>query len=144
MENQLTNKTQLSDLEKWLKIAEEHGELKTITAEVDTDLESSTLAYLSGKEVGSPALMFENLKGHEGYRGLYNILGSSLRRICLAINEEPTVDHVEVVKILKDKMGNKLMPALVHDDEAVVKFETSQKNQTKNYYCIAPMENDQR
>ena len=110
MNNKLANKPQLSDLEKWLEIAAAHGELKTISAEVDTNLESSTLAYLSGKEIGSPALMFDNLKGHEGYRGLYNILGSSLKRICLAINEEPTDDHVEVVKILKDKMGEKLGP----------------------------------
>ncbi|MDP6172570.1 MAG: UbiD family decarboxylase, partial [Rhodospirillales bacterium] len=120
MADQLTNQTQLSNVEKWVEILEKHGELKRITAEVNTDLESSTFAYLSGKEIGSPALMFENLKGHEGHRGLYNMLGSSLKRICLAINEEPTEDHVEVVKILKNKMNEKLAPAAVGEDEAVV------------------------
>ena len=120
MADQLSNKAPLSNLEKWLEILEEHGELKRITAEVSTNLESSTLAYLSGKEIGSPALMFENLTGHEGHRGLYNMLGSSLKRICLAIHEAPTDDHVEVVKILKDKMGDKLGPSTVREDEAVV------------------------
>ena len=120
MDDQLTNQPQLSDLEKWVEILEDHGELKRITAEADTNLESSTLAYLSGKEIGSPALMFENLKGHEGHRGLYNIMGSSLKRICLAIKEEPTDDYVEVVKILKDKMSNKLAPVKMPEDEAVV------------------------
>jgi UbiD family decarboxylase len=120
MDGQLTNKTQSSDLENWVELLEQHGELKRITAEVDANLESSTLAYLSGREIGSPALMFENFKGHEGYRALYNILGSSLKRICLAIKEEPTDDHVAVVQILKDKMNHQLAPVTVAEDEAVV------------------------
>ena len=42
------------------------GELKRIRAQVDCDLEMSTITYMSGKTVGGPALLFENIKGHPG------------------------------------------------------------------------------
>ncbi|MDP6343786.1 MAG: UbiD family decarboxylase [Alphaproteobacteria bacterium] len=114
------NIEQLSDLDIWLEKAEAHGEIKHITAEVNPDLESSTIAYLSGKEVGSPALMFENIKGHEGFRSLYNMMGSSLSRVCLSIGEEPTDDAVEVVGMLKTKMDRKMPPAEVDEATALV------------------------
>jgi len=57
------------------------GEIKRITAEVDPDLEMSTIAYLSGKRVGSPALLFENINGHPGRKALYNMLGNSVNRV---------------------------------------------------------------
>jgi 4-hydroxy-3-polyprenylbenzoate decarboxylase len=120
MDKQSSNKGELSDLDIWLEKAESHGELKRITAEVVPDLETSTIAYMSGKEVGSPALMFENVKGHQGFRSLYNMLGSSLARICLAIGEEPTDDPVAVVSTLKEKMGRKMAAETVPESEALV------------------------
>src|SRR5471030_3476274 len=59
-----------SDLEIWLQKVEAMGELKRITAEVDPDLEAATITYLVGSEK-SPALLFENIKGHPGHRALY-------------------------------------------------------------------------
>src|SRR5215470_6517624 len=80
-----------SDLDAWLEKVEALGELKRITAEVDPDLEAATITYLVGGEK-SPALLFENIKGHPGHRALYNMIGCNLSRFCLMIGEEP-VDH---------------------------------------------------
>jgi 4-hydroxy-3-polyprenylbenzoate decarboxylase len=107
------SENRLSDLETWLQKVEEMGELKRITAEVNPDLEISTVAYLSGKEIGSPALLFENITGHPGARALYNALGSSLTRICLAIREKPVDDPVELIKKLTHKMDTKIPPQVV-------------------------------
>ena len=56
-----------SDLDAWLEKVEALGELKRITAEVDPDLEAATITYLVGSEK-TPALLFENIKGHPGHR----------------------------------------------------------------------------
>src|SRR5262245_20406227 len=73
-----------SDLDAWLEKVEALGELKRITAEVDPDLEAATITYLVGSQK-SPALLFENVKGHPGHRALYNMIGCNLSRFCLMI-----------------------------------------------------------
>ena len=98
-----------SDLDIWLQKVEALGELKRITAEVDPDLEAATITYLVGSEK-SPALLFENIKGHPGHRALYNMIGCNLSRFCLMIGEEP-VDHpLKAVQILQKKLGRKMPP----------------------------------
>src|SRR6266536_6439615 len=87
-----------SDLDAWLEKVEALGELKRISAEVDPDLEAATITYLVGSD-RSPALLFENIKGHPGHRALYNMIGCNLSRFCLMIGEQP-VDHpLEAVQI---------------------------------------------
>jgi hypothetical protein len=71
-----------SDLDAWLEKVEALGELKRISAQVDPDLEAATITYLVGSEK-SPALLFENIKGHPGHRALYNMIGCNLSRFCL-------------------------------------------------------------
>ena len=80
-----------SDLDLWLEKVEAMGELKRITAEVSPDLEAAHITYLVGLEK-SPALLFENIKGHPGHKALYNMIGCNLSRFCVMIGEEP-VDH---------------------------------------------------
>ena len=107
-----------SDLDIWLQKAEAMGELKRITAEVDPDLEMATIAFLVGSEK-SPALLFENIKGHPGHRALYNMIGCNLSRFCLMIGEEP-VDHpLKAVRILQQKMGRKSGPREVKPEQAI-------------------------
>src|ERR1700745_624743 len=77
-----------SDLDAWLEKVEALGELKRITAQVDPDLEAATITYLVGSE-RSPALLFENIKGHPGHKALYNMVGCKLSRFCLMIGEAP-------------------------------------------------------
>ncbi len=107
-----------SDLEIWLQKVEAMGELKRITAEVDPDLEAATITYLVGSEK-SPALLFENIKGHPGHRALYNMIGCNLSRFCLMIGEEP-VDHpLKAVQILQKKLGRKMPPKEVVAESAI-------------------------
>src|SRR3954467_2995828 len=107
-----------SDLDIWLEKVEALGELKRITAEVDPDLETSTLTYLVALEK-SPALLFENIKGHPGHKALYNMIGCNLSRFCLSIGEEP-VDHpLKAVQLLQKKLGRKMAPKDVPAESAI-------------------------
>src|SRR6516162_5014236 len=107
-----------SDLDVWLEKAEAMGELKRITAEVSPDLEAAHITYLVGLSK-SPALLFENIKGHPGHRALYNMIGCNLSRFCLMIGEEP-VDHpLKAVQLLQAKFGRKMKPVEVPATHAV-------------------------
>ena len=107
-----------SDLDAWLEKVEALGELKRITAQVDPDLEAATITYLVGGE-RSPALLFENIKGHPGHRALYNMIGCNLSRFCLMIGERP-VDHpLKAVQILQRKLGRKMPPREVPAEQAI-------------------------
>ena len=107
-----------SDLDIWLEKAEAMGELKRITAEVSPDLEAAHITYLVGLSK-SPALLFENIKGHPGHRALYNMIGCNLSRFCLMIGEDP-VDHpLKAVQLLQAKFGRKMKPVEVPATHAV-------------------------
>src|ERR1700691_4515702 len=107
-----------SALDEWLAKVEAMGELKRISAEVDPDLEAATITYLVGSEK-SPALLFENIKGHPGHRALYNMIGCNLSRFCLMIGEEP-VDHpLKAVQALQKKMGRTMKPKEVSAETAI-------------------------
>src|SRR5436190_23424722 len=107
-----------SELDVWLEKAEAMGELKRITAEVSPDLEAAHITYLVGLEK-SPALLFENIKGHPGHKALYNMIGCNLSRFCLMIGEEP-VDHpLKAVQLLQKKFGRKIKPVEVPASQAV-------------------------
>src|ERR1041385_5239937 len=107
-----------SDLDVWLEKAEAMGELKRITAEVDCNLEAAHITYLVGLEK-SPALLFENIKGHPGHKALYNMIGCNLSRFCLMIGEEP-VDHpLKAVQLLQKTLGRKLPPKEVPESSAI-------------------------
>lgn len=107
-------------LREWMRQLERHGEIRTIDAPVDPDLETSTINYLVGKTIGSPALLFTNIRGHKGARSLYNMLGSSTARICLALGEEPVDGMVDVVAMLRRKLRNKIPPRMVDAKSAAV------------------------
>src|ERR1043165_8879378 len=107
-----------SDLDIWLEKAEAMGELKRITAEVNCDLEAAHITYLVGLEK-SPALLFENIKGHPGHKALYNMIGCNLSRFCLMIGEEPVDQPLKAVQILQKKLGKKRAPVEVPASQAV-------------------------
>ena len=50
-----------SGLDAWMQKVDALGELKRITAEVDPDMETATIAYLVDSSK-SPALLFENVR----------------------------------------------------------------------------------
>jgi UbiD family decarboxylase len=107
-----------SDLDAWLEKVEQMGELKRITAQVDPDLEAATITYLVGSEK-SPALLFENIKGHPGHKALYNMVGCNLSRFCLMIGEKPVEHPLEAVQLLQRKMGRKMSPRQVPETSAI-------------------------
>src|ERR1700746_2733162 len=107
-----------SDLDLWLEKVEALGELKRITAEVDPDLEAATITYQVGGEA-SPALLFENIKGHPGHKALYNMIGCNLSRFCLMIGEQPVKHPLEAVQILQQKLGRKMPPKEVPAAQAI-------------------------
>ncbi len=82
------------------------------------DLEAAHITYLVGLEK-SPALLFENIKGHPGHKALYNMIGCNLSRFCLMIGEEP-VDHpLKAVQLLQQKLGRKMAPIEVPAEQAI-------------------------
>jgi 4-hydroxy-3-polyprenylbenzoate decarboxylase len=120
MDQRTKQHTGQSALGAWLERVEQLGELKRITAEVDPDLETSTLTYMVGKEQGSPALLFENIKGHPGHKSIYNMIGCNLSRFCLAIGEDPVEYPLDAVQMLKEKMHRKGTPAYIDAADAFV------------------------
>ena len=62
------------DIQAFMKVLEDKGQLKRITTEVDSDLEITEITDRVSKKVG-PALLFENVKGSK-YPVLINALGS--------------------------------------------------------------------
>ena len=79
------------DIQAFMKVLESKGQLKRITAEVDSDLEITEITDRISKEVG-PALLFENVKGSK-YPVLINAMGS-YERMSLALG----VDKLEEVE----------------------------------------------
>jgi len=110
----------IKSLGDWLKVVESLGELKRIKAKVDWDLEMSTIAYLAGKKVGGPALLFENIKDHPGGRLLFNPFGSSLNRVAISIREQPGSAPLDLVRTLGQKMKRRIAPASVAAKDAPV------------------------
>jgi UbiD family decarboxylase len=108
-----------SDLDLWLEKAETMGELQRITDEVDPDLEMAAITYLVGSKP-SPALLFENIKGHPGHRALYNIIGCNLSRFCMTMGESKVSHPLDAVQMLKQKMHRKEPPKQVAPSEAIV------------------------
>ncbi len=110
----------IKSLGDWLKVVESMGELKRIKAKVDWDLEMGTITYMAGKTVGGPALLFENIKDHPGSKLLFNPFGSSLNRVAVSIREEPSKDALGMVRILSEKMKQRIAPVTVDAKEAEV------------------------
>ena len=86
---------------------------RRIKEEVDWDEELSALTYLTGKKIGGPALLFENVKGYKkGNRVLSNILGSSLNRIALALGLPLNLPALEMIRMTKDIYKHRIPPQL--------------------------------
>src|SRR6266568_2011287 len=83
----------IQDLRDWLERVERMGELVRVKEPVSCDEEMSAISYLVAKQNPSPAILFDSVKGYENspykMRLLWNILGPSLRRIALTLEEPP-------------------------------------------------------
>jgi 4-hydroxy-3-polyprenylbenzoate decarboxylase len=77
------------DLRGFIKLLEERGQLRRISALVDTDLEIAEIANRLMQK-GGPALLFENVKGYDAPVAV-NLMGT-VERVCWSMNVDKPGD----------------------------------------------------
>jgi len=112
----------IQDLRDWLERVERMGELVRVKEPVSCDEEMSAISYLVAKQNPSPAILFDSVKGYENSpyktRLLWNILGPSLRRIALTLEEPPDTPTLELIRRAKDKFRDRKPPKEVPPSQA--------------------------
>jgi len=118
----------IQDLREWLARVEDIGELIHVKQSVDWNEEMSAISYLVAKQNPSPAILFENARGYEnspiGARLLWNILGPSLKRIALTLEESPDTSNLDLIRKVKDKLKQRIPPREISPSQAPI-YETS-------------------
>ena len=121
-------KQPIQDLREWLSQVDRIGELIRVSQPIDRDEEMSAITYLVAKQTPSPAILFDCPKGFEkspiGARHLWNILGPSLKRVALTLEEPAETPTVELIRRTKDKLTRRIPPREVAQSEAPV-YENS-------------------
>jgi UbiD family decarboxylase len=119
----------IQDLRDWLERVDEMGELIRIKEPLDSNEEMSAIGYLVAKQTPSPAILMEKTKGYDssaiGAMHLWNILGPSLKRIALTLEEPPDTPTVELIRRVKDKLKQRIPPREVAKSQARF-YENSQ------------------
>ena len=114
----------IQDLREWLTRVEDMGELVRVKQAVDRDEEMSGIGYLLAKQDPSPAVLFDRIAGFEkspvGARSLWNILGPSIKRIALTLEEPVDTPTVELIRRAKDKLKSRIPPKEVSRKAAPV------------------------
>ena len=114
----------VADLREWLSRVEEIGELTRVTQPVDRDEEMSAISYLVAKQQPSPAVLFERPRGFDksriGAKLLWNILGPSVKRVAITLEEPADTPTVELIRRVKDKLKRRLPPLEVSTDQAPI------------------------
>jgi 4-hydroxy-3-polyprenylbenzoate decarboxylase len=123
----------IQDLRDWLERVDEMGELIRIKEPLDSNEEMSAISYLVAKQTPSPAILMEKTKGYEnnptGAMHLWNILGPSLKRIALTLEEPPETPTVELIRRAKDKLKQRIPPREVSRSQARFYENTKTGNQ---------------
>ncbi|MSP38846.1 MAG: UbiD family decarboxylase [Deltaproteobacteria bacterium] len=117
-------KKPIQDLREWLGEVEALGDLVRVKDSVSCDEEMSAIGYLVAKQKPSPAILFDNIKGYEksSYKAqsLWNILGPSIPRIALTMEEPHDTPIVELIRRVKDKLKNRMPPREVPAAQAAM------------------------
>src|ERR1051325_12127606 len=112
----------IQDLREWLQRIEKMGDLVQVKEAVSCDEEMSAIGYLVAKQKPSPAILFDNIKGYEKSpfkaRSLWNILGPSIPRIALTLEEPADTPTVELISRVKNKLKNRMAPHEVPASQA--------------------------
>ncbi|HUZ74043.1 MAG TPA: UbiD family decarboxylase [Stellaceae bacterium] len=109
------------DLREWLDLLRRHDLLLTIDAEVDPEEELGAVTFMTARQHGAPALLFENLKNNRSdARILSNMLGASKERYALAVGLPPGLSTAEMVAATRKLMKRRLPPIWIGKDEAPV------------------------
>jgi UbiD family decarboxylase len=114
----------IADLREWLSRVEAVGELTKVAQPVDRDEEMSAISYLVAKQQPSPAVLFERPKGFDkspiGAKMLWNVIGPSVKRVALTLEEPADTPTVELIRRTKDKLKRRLPPNEVPAEQAPV------------------------
>jgi UbiD family decarboxylase len=114
----------IQDLREWLARADAIGELVRVGQPVGRDEEMSAVAYLLAKKQPSPAVLFERAGAGErndlGAQLLWNILGPSLKRTAISLEEPPDTPTVELIRRVKEKFKTRIPPREVPRDRAPI------------------------
>ncbi len=114
----------IADLREWLARVEQLGELTQVSEPVDRDEEMSAISYLVAKQHPSPAVLFDRPRGFDkspiGARMIWNILGPSVKRVALTLEEPADTPTVELIRRTKDKLKRRIPPREVPAEEAPV------------------------
>src|SRR5215471_13081695 len=112
----------IQDLREWLNRVEALGDLVRVKEAVSCEEEMSAIGYLVAKQKQSPAILFDNIKGYEKSpfkaRSLWNILGPSIPRIALTMEEPPDTPTVTLISRVKDKLKHRTPPREVPPSQA--------------------------
>jgi 4-hydroxy-3-polyprenylbenzoate decarboxylase len=114
----------IQDLRDWLARVEQIGELVRVGEPVDRDEEMSAISYLVAKQQPSPAVLFERAKGFDkspiGARLLWNVVGPSLNRVAMTLEEPVGLPTVDLIRRVKDKLKRRIAPREVARGKAPV------------------------
>ena len=114
----------IQDLRDWLDDVDGIGELVRVTDPVERDEVMSAIVYLLAKQPGSPAVLFEKAVGFEdnpiGARLLWNLVGPSLRRVAVTLEEPADTQAIELIRRVQGKMKNRTPPTEVTTGDAPI------------------------
>jgi UbiD family decarboxylase len=118
------------DLREFLKVLEEEHELQKIKVEVDPKHELGAICKIHNERPNSPALLFENLKGHT--IPVVGQLLASDRRVALALGLSQENVFNETVQRASDPIAPKLVSKGASQD---IVFEGADVDLTKLPLC---------
>ena len=128
------------DLNSFVDLLREEGELKEITVEIDPELEISAIADRVVKQNG-PALLFTNVKGHSGVPVLINTFGSK-RRMEMALG---TDDLDDIASEIADLINPHVPASLAGKLQLLPRFarlKDTQSRTVRNGPCQEVVETD--
>jgi len=129
------------DLREWIAKLESEGELARVKEKVDWDLEIGGITQKVFDEEG-PALLFENIKGHEDTlcKKLFTASLSTYPRIALAMGLPKDTPARELIKILMERVREPVKPVLV--EKGAVKENILEANDVDLFQFPAPRWHD--
>jgi UbiD family decarboxylase len=108
----------MKDMREYLSICEEKGLLKRITAEVDPYLELSHIAKLN-EEAQGPALLFENVKGHDS--PVLTSASTTVQRLAIIMGEPEDSSLFDLYAAWAEKAKKPIPPVFVYKSKAPCK-----------------------
>jgi UbiD family decarboxylase len=105
------------DMRRWIAGLEAQGEIKTIAAEVDWNIELGTIARLLQGPATGPAVMFDNIKDYNKptsrCRRVFTGALASYRRIAMMLGLPPDSHPRELVRLGRTILTGSIPPKIV-------------------------------